>query len=57
MRLIAELTKFEIVPVSFTLECFKKLIEEQPFRLNNIEMISTLLTYCGIYLTKHADSS
>ncbi|KAJ3164285.1 hypothetical protein HK101_000477, partial [Irineochytrium annulatum] len=55
VRFIGELTKFRVVPITFTFFVFQKLLEE--FSNVNIELASNFLESCGRFLFKSPDIS
>lgn len=54
IRFLSELTKFELISASQTLEWFKRLTENK-LEFRDVEIIALLLKSCGPYLLKHPE--
>ena len=55
IRFIGELTKFNIVQPTLTMECLRQLLAE--FLGHNVELTTNLLESCGLFLTRCTDES
>lgn len=54
-RYIAELVKFQLMPVHVTLYCFKSSLDH--FTTTDIEVLASLLENCGRYLLRNPETA